>query len=174
MGLSVFLRPLAVGVICLGLAVAGCSEEETTGGGKGGSSGAGGAGGGARGGAGGGAAGGAGGGAAGGSSGDSGGATVTYSQVQPIFMAKCMACHGSAASGMHRIATMYADAIKMVSGTYPACAGKKVGECALIRIKDGSMPLGQGCNVNRATKTSCPQDTDIALIEQWVAGGLKE
>ena len=95
--------------------------------------------------------------------------------VQPIFQAKCSggACHNGANVGGHNLATDYAAA---ASPSY-YCPGKTKAECTIVRIKDGSMPLGKGCSgdpVADAGKPACLTAAEQALIDAWVTGGTPE
>ena len=97
-------------------------------------------------------------------------AAPTYEgAVQPIFKKYCAPCHDSGASGGQSIAKSYADSQKDAN----ACAGLKIGACALQRIKNGEMPKGAGCDAD-PTQAACPQAADIATIQAWVDGGMKE
>jgi hypothetical protein len=195
------LSILAVGSFCiaLGVGAAGCDDDDdtidqgvstggTTGtagtGGIGGTAGTGGAGGSTAGtgGAGGSTAGtgGAGGstGGAGGSTagtGGTGGTTVTYAQVQPIFVAKCTPCHSAGGIGAshHTLSDSNADARKAAEEAI--CAGKMIGECSLIMVQSGEMPLGKGCTGNPAQDASnpaCLTQAEQDLLAAWIAGGL--
>ncbi|MDX2021851.1 MAG: hypothetical protein SF187_16560 [Deltaproteobacteria bacterium] len=161
-------------------------------GGKGGSSASGGSGGsasggsgGASGGAGGGAAGGAGGGggggggAAGGAGGAAGGAggtaaAVTYDgKIKAIFTEKCGGCHTGGGSGGLDL-RQYSETQKTGGAN---CAGKKVGECALARIKAGTMPKDKGCSGNPVTdsgKAACLTKAQQDDLQAWIDGGMKQ
>jgi hypothetical protein len=183
---------LAVGSFCMALGfgvVAGCEDDDdeidegiSTGGvggsvgtgGVGGTYGTGGTGGGTAGT--GGSTGGAGGstGGTGGSTGGTGGTTVTYAQVQPIFMAKCTPCHSAGGIGAsnHTLADSNADATKPGTGE---CAGMTMGACTLDRVMDGEMPLGKGCTGNPAQDASnaaCLTQQEQDLLAAWINGGL--
>jgi hypothetical protein len=104
-----------------------------------------------------------------------GGTTVTYAQVQPLFMAKCTPCHsaGGLGAGAHTLADSNADAPK--PGAHPACMGTTKGECSLIRVKDGSMPLGKGCTgdpARDAANPACLTQQEQDLLAAWIDGGL--
>lgn len=109
--------------------------------------------------------------------GDSAPGAVTYQSVQPLFMRKCTPCHvaGGTAADSHTLASSYMSARQ--AATAPACAGKLKGECTIILVKSGFMPLARGCSGNPAadaTKTACLDAADHKLLEDWIAGGLKE
>lgn len=91
---------------------------------------------------------------------------------KPIFAAKCTPCHTGGSSGGHNIGKTYLDAKKQ-SG---ACPDKPVGACAVIRIKNGTMPLGKGCGgpVPDADPSadSCVTESELEVLEAWVAGGM--
>lgn len=57
------------------------------------------------------------------------------------------------------------------------CAGKKKGECTIVRIKSGEMPYNAGCT----GKPDMDKDNDKCLtqaeqdkIQAWIDGGLVE
>ncbi|MBM4357586.1 MAG: hypothetical protein FJ096_05685 [Deltaproteobacteria bacterium] len=81
--------------------------------------------------------------------------------VKPIFQKHCagQACHIEGIGAGLFVVTKYDDMLKPSM----ACAGKQKGECALIRIKEGSMP--KDC-------VGCVKPDDIAVIQAWVDGGL--
>jgi hypothetical protein len=125
--------------------------------------------------------------AADGKDGGDAGAAVTYTKdVQPILMAKCSPCHTTEGLGNHNLASTYADAMKPVESvdstgcwndadqtmfTMP----KKVGECALILIMSGRMPMGAGCGGSMPLDPSaCLSADQKATIAAWVAAGLPQ
>jgi hypothetical protein len=199
------LSRLAVGSFCMALGfgvIAGCEDDDDeidegvstggvggsvgtggvggtygtggTGGSTGGTSGTGGGAGGA-GGVGGSTVGTGGAGGVGGSTGGTGGTTVTYAQVQPIFMAKCTPCHSAGGIGAtaHTLADSNADA--KVTAADAVCMGTTKGACSLIRVKDGSMPLAKGCSGNPAQDASnaaCLTQQEQDLLAAWINGGL--
>jgi hypothetical protein len=161
---------LAVGALLVGLAFAvsashGCSSDSGTpgtGGTGGGGTGGGGAGGG-----------GTGGGGTGGTGGSS--ASVTYVDVKPIFMAKCVPCHvpGGAGATAHTLADSYSSATMQ---SY-SCPGKTKGACTLDRIKNGTMPYMKGCSGDPtmdAAKPECTTAAEQTKLMSWISGGLKE
>lgn len=102
---------------------------------------------------------------------------VTWDEIAGIFRDSCTPCHSTGGSGGHNIAapdlaTSYAQSQKAVSNFAPAaCAGKKVGECAHIRIVAGSMPAGAGCADDR-TQAVCPTQAEMDLIQDWIDDGM--
>jgi hypothetical protein len=98
--------------------------------------------------------------------------TVTYAgDVQPIYQAKCPSCHTTLNFGGVNFAASYADTQKASN----VCAGKKVGECTIVRIQNGSMPQGAGCTGNPsldAGKPQCLTAAQQATIQAWIAGGM--
>ncbi len=107
------------------------------------------------------------------SDGGSDGSTTSVSyavDVQPIFQAKCSPCHAGGASGESNHATSYADT--QLDSYY--CAGKKKGECTIVRIKDGSMPMGAGCTGDPTLdvgNAACVTAAEQATIQAWIAAG---
>ncbi|GMV41329.1 MAG: hypothetical protein AMXMBFR64_30450 [Myxococcales bacterium] len=96
-------------------------------------------------------------------------ATV-WADVQPIFFKYCGGCHTGGNSGAHNIGTSYTDSQK---ASY-LCAGKTKGECALVQIKSGYMPLGGGCSGNPVTdaaKPNCLTAQDQDTIQAWINDG---
>lgn len=88
------------------------------------------------------------------------GCPVTYSaNVQPIFFAKCGGCHTGGGSGGHNIGVSYADT--QLSSYY--CPGQTKGQCALVRIQNGTMPPGGVPMVTPAEQ---------ATIQAWINGGM--
>jgi hypothetical protein len=114
---------------------------------------------------------------------DSGGAdagpTVTYAKdVQPIFMVKCAPCHTGEGLGGHNIGTTYADALMPVTsldamGCWDSTmtVPKTTGECALISIMNGWMPMSMGC-FNTPRPDTCVTLDQQAVVAAWVAGGM--
>lgn len=106
-------------------------------------------------------------------------AVVTWDDVYPIFATSCTPCHAGAAptqgSGGHALASPD-KAVAYDASQLPAdlakCAGKTIGECALIRIQDGSMPASGDCQEPLGAK--CPDLAEQALIQQWIADGMRE
>ena len=102
---------------------------------------------------------------------------VTWDEVAGIFRDSCTPCHATSSSGGHKIgatdlAVSYAASQQDASEFAPAaCDGKKVGECALIRIDDGSMPLGAGC-ADDPTQAACPTAAEQALVQDWIDDGM--
>jgi hypothetical protein len=98
---------------------------------------------------------------------------VTYAgTAQPIFQAHCAPCHTVGKSGGVNFASNYADT---QGAAYPAaCAGLNVGACALVRIKNGSMPKGKGCSGDPAMdagKAACLTAAEQAALDAWIKGG---
>jgi hypothetical protein len=111
-----------------------------------------------------------------------GGGGVTYTKdVQPILMAKCAPCHTTQGLGGHNIATTYADALKPVTsldamGCWNDAAmtmPKKIGECALISIMNGWMPMSMGC-FNTPRPPECVSQAQQDVITAWVAAGMPQ
>jgi uncharacterized membrane protein len=103
-----------------------------------------------------------------------------YAEVHAVFTAKCTPCHagttpeagsGGAALGASSAAVSF-DAGQL-DANFSACSGKSVAECALIRIKDGSMPKGAGCDTD-PSGADCVTAAEQALIEAWIQDGMPE
>ena len=102
---------------------------------------------------------------------------AVYSDVQPVFQAKCSGCHTGSTPGACSGATCFGSLYPDTQKTSSTCPGKKVFECIEIRIKNGSMPSGAGCTgdpVMDASKPSCTIQSEQNLIHSWVTdGGLQ-
>jgi len=126
------------------------------------------------------------GGSGGTSGGDGGGgaSVVTYTKdVQPILQAKCSPCHAGQGTSNHNIATNYADVNKDVeSFDFDVCwkdteqtMPKKVGECALLLINSGRMPIESGCaNAMPLKPEACLTAEQKATVAAWVAAGMPQ
>jgi hypothetical protein len=107
---------------------------------------------------------------------DAGAGVVTYETVKPIFAAKCTPCHlpGGSAAVNHTLAASYESANQPSA----ACTGgKKKGECTIVLVKSGIMPFGKGCTGDPGKDTANPACLTAAeqkLLEDWIAGGLRE
>jgi hypothetical protein len=103
---------------------------------------------------------------------------VTWDQVRPIFATSCSPCHSgntaTSGTGGHSIASSNADvayAASQLDANIAKCAGLKVGQCALVRIRDGSMPATGDCR--EPIQAKCPELDEQALIEQWIEDGMQ-
>lgn len=98
-------------------------------------------------------------------------APVSYAaSVQPIYQAKCSPCHAGNGSGGRNFAISYADTQLMSI----VCPGLTTGACTLVRIQNGSMPLGAGCTGNPtldAGNAACLTAAQQSTIQSWIAGG---
>jgi len=119
-----------------------------------------------------------------GSGGGGGGGGVTYTEdVQPILLAKCAPCHTTDGLGAHNIATTYADVHKPVmsvdapSGCFKdgvdKTMPKTMGECALVAIMEGWMPMAMFC-ANMPRPPECVTLAQQEVIAAWVAAGMPE
>ena len=103
---------------------------------------------------------------------------TTWDQVYTTFATKCTPCHAGISpddgAGNHAIASgdkqIAYDASQLSAGL-AKCAGKKVGECAHIRILDGSMPPRANCGSN-PQGAACVTAAQQALIQQWIQDGM--
>lgn len=106
---------------------------------------------------------------------------VIWDDVYAIFAASCSPCHdsqtpGGGPSGGHSIGSSnkaIAYAASQKNANIAKCAGKVVGECALIRIQDGSMPASGDCRSD-PHGAKCPDSDEQALIQQWIDDGMLE
>jgi hypothetical protein len=91
---------------------------------------------------------------------DEGCLTVTYTaDVKPIFAAKCGPCHTGGGSGGHNIGLNYADT--QLASYY--CSGLTKGQCALVRIQNGSMPGSPAVTPG-----------EQAIIQAWINQGMPQ
>jgi len=102
---------------------------------------------------------------------------VTYEQVKAaVFAKKCVPCHvsGGAGAGSHTLAESYTSANEPSA----SCdAPKKKGECTIVLVKSGFMPFGKGCTgdpAKDAANAACLTAAEQKLLEDWIAGGLRE
>ena len=121
----------------------------------------------------------------GGSGGGGSSGAVTYTKdVKPILAVKCAPCHTTEGQGSpsHNIGANYADALKVVvtpdapAGCFKDVVktmGKTVGECAVPAIMEGWMPMAMSC-FNTPRPATCVSLDEQAVIEAWVAAGMKE
>ncbi len=93
---------------------------------------------------------------------------VTYAEVAPIFNQRCVMCHNSAAAMMELSLDSYAGVLKGSSNGPVVAAGDAAGSELVRRITGASQP--------RMPLTGPPflSEDEIALVEQWVDGGLLE
>lgn len=108
-------------------------------------------------------------------------ALTTWDDVYAIFAANCSGCHTSdtptgGPSGGHSIASTDKDVAYLASqnnATLAKCTGKTIGECALIRIQDGSMPASGDCS-DDPPGDKCPTAEEQAIIAKWIADGQRK
>jgi hypothetical protein len=112
----------------------------------------------------------------------------TYTRdVQPILAVKCSPCHAGQNLGNHNIATTYADTQHPVESvdsfgcwdgmdttTGMPTMPKKVGECALVLIMNGRMPMGKGCGSPTEDPAVCVSAAEKAVIAAWIAAGMPQ
>ncbi len=56
-----------------------------------------------------------------------------------------------------------------------ACQNQKKGECAKVRILNGSMPQGRGCTGNPVTdanNNSCLTQAEQDALSAWIEAGM--
>ncbi|MEC9072424.1 MAG: hypothetical protein VX938_08605, partial [Myxococcota bacterium] len=100
---------------------------------------------------------------------EGGGSTFT-DDVQPIFDEFCGGCHSDSSPdpmncyGDRCFASHY-EANKMESNH---CDGETTGACTLIRINDGSMPMGMG------GPPAIVPDLERDIIDDWILSGMPE
>ncbi len=96
---------------------------------------------------------------------------VTYAgNVQPILQAKCAPCHTTLSSGGANLATSYTDT--QLASYY--CGSQTKGACSLVRVQNGSMPLGAGCTGNPVTDSgnpACLTAAEQTVLSDWITQG---
>lgn len=96
--------------------------------------------------------------------------------VQPIFEAKCTPCHTTFGSGDHNIGSNYDDAF-IPADDYDECAGLNIGQCTIVLIQIGEMPLGSGCTgdpLQDAGNAGCLTQAEQDAVQGWIAAGLPQ
>ena len=73
--------------------------------------------------------------------------TMTYVRLQPMLAAKCDPCHTTEGAGGFNHAVDYG----ATQEPSEVCEGKKVFECMLIRVQNGSMPEDGDCTGDPTT-----------------------
>ncbi|MEL7449039.1 MAG: thrombospondin type 3 repeat-containing protein [Pseudomonadota bacterium] len=99
-----------------------------------------------------------------------------FANVQPVLQAKCMPCHTQFGSGDHNIGSQYDDAF-LPADDFNECAGLNIGQCSLVLIQSGEMPLGGGCSGDPALDAgnpSCLTQQEQDTIQGWLDAGLPE
>ena len=108
--------------------------------------------------------------------------TVRYSDVQPIFEAKCTPCHAGFSpgfcSGGPCFVNFYGDTQQDAAiGAFARCPGLKVYQCIPRRIENGEMPNFAGCSGDPARDTqnaACLTRAQLDLVRAWAdRGGLE-
>jgi hypothetical protein len=97
---------------------------------------------------------------------------VSYAtDVRPIYQRLCAACHTAGSSGGFNVNNY---ATTQLPAVHPSCVGRTKGACSLVRIQNGSMPLGRGCSGNPTTdaaNSNCLTSAEQATVTAWIAGG---
>jgi hypothetical protein len=102
-------------------------------------------------------------------------AQTTFDDVHPVFRTYCAGCHSVSGKGGFNIAAgdieaAYADS-QLPSYFVP---GQTKGFAALVRIQNGSMPLGAGCTGDPLLDVgngACSTAAEQAQIQAWIADG---
>ena len=101
--------------------------------------------------------------------------TTYLVDAQPIFQQKCDTCHTGDGNGGHNVGSVYADALLAADDN--ACTGLTVGECTIVRIQSGEMPLGAGCSgdpAQDAGNANCLTADEQTVIQSWIDDRLPE
>lgn len=101
---------------------------------------------------------------------------ITFDEIAPIYQAKCLPCHVSGTFGGHNIgdddlAAAYEDS--QLEANIASCNGLTKGACALVRIQDGSMPMGFGCTGDPTMDEGelCLTQEEQDRIQSWIDDG---
>lgn len=101
----------------------------------------------------------------------------TYTDdAQPIFFEKCAPCHTGGGLGGHDIGIDYEDAFQPAQ-IFPQCDGLLIGECTIVLIRGGEMPLGGGCTGDPAQdegNPACLTQEQQDVIQGWIDAGMPE
>lgn len=91
--------------------------------------------------------------------------------IAPWMGQKCGTCHGGARAGGTNLAVDYQDHLEDAF----TCLGLNVAECAVQRINNGGMPLGQGCSGpvedDDPRATRCVTLSERTALSTWIALG---
>lgn len=101
--------------------------------------------------------------------------TTYTADTQPIFMEKCDTCHTGDGLGGHNIGINYADALQPADDGN--CSGLTVGQCTIVLVQAGEMPLGAGCSGNPAQdagNAACLTQAEQDALQAWIDDGLPE
>lgn len=106
--------------------------------------------------------------------GDGQSGTPTYNQaIQPLLAAKCDPCHTTEGAGGFNHAVDYG----ATQEPSELCPGKKVYECMMVLIKDGSMPEDGACSGDPAAdadNAACLTSDEQDRLTAWIAAGAPE
>lgn len=97
---------------------------------------------------------------------------VTFDDANAVFNDKCGPCHVTGGSGGMNIGATDVDAA--YDDSQLAATGGTVGDLALARILNGSMPQGGGCSgdpAEDAGNDACLDADQLAIVESWIANG---
>ncbi|MBI5361677.1 MAG: hypothetical protein HZA53_00770 [Planctomycetes bacterium] len=102
-------------------------------------------------------------------------AQTTFTDVHPVFVAKCTPCHSSGGAGglniaASNIATAYAQS-QLPSNFAP---GHTKGYASLLRVQDGSMPTNANCTgipAQDVGNSECLTASEQALLVAWITDG---
>jgi hypothetical protein len=102
-------------------------------------------------------------------------AQTTFSDVHPVFVTRCAACHGVAGFGGLDIANINI-ASAFFDSQLPSyySPGQTKGFASLIRMLDGTMPLVGGCSGDPAIDAgnpACATAEELSLLQVWIADG---
>ena len=101
---------------------------------------------------------------------------ITFDEVSPIFVAKCAPCHTTGTFGGHNLGdddlvAAYQDS--QLDANIAVCNGLTKGACALVRIQNGSMPMGFGCTGDPKADDAevCLTQEEQDRIQAWIDDG---
>ena len=103
--------------------------------------------------------------------------TTYTADVMPIFLNKCDTCHTGDGLGGHNIGTTYSDALLPADVSDCNNPDLLVGQCTIVRIQSGEMPLGAGCSgdpAQDAGNADCLTQAEQDAVQAWIDDGLPE
>ena len=105
-------------------------------------------------------------------------AAVTWTNdIMPIFAMKCAPCHTILTSGGHNLGASYAAAMSAVMNMGACGSATTKGACTIVRIQNGTMPMGKGCTGDPAMDSGdadCLTAAEQAKVQAWVTAGLPQ
>ena len=101
---------------------------------------------------------------------------ITFDEIAPIYQDKCLPCHTTGTFGGHNLGdddVMAAYEDSQLEANIATCNALSKGACALVRIQNGSMPMGFGCSGDPAMDDpeNCLTQEEQDRIQAWIDDG---